>query len=43
MSDTDSPQNQRKPFSHTLSWIAMIAMAAMCLLTLVYAASLNIG
>lgn len=29
--------------THNLSWIAMVAMAGMCLAALVWAASLNVG
>lgn len=29
--------------NHNLSWIAMVVMAGMCLLALVYAGSLNVG
>lgn len=29
-------------FSHRLSWIAMVVMAAMCALTLIWAASLSV-
>lgn len=29
--------------SHSLSWIAMVTMAAMCLGALIYAASINVG
>lgn len=29
--------------SHSLSWIAMVVMAGMCLAALIFAASLNVG
>lgn len=29
--------------NHNLSWIAMMVMAGMCLLVLIYAGSLNVG
>lgn len=38
----DQPKVAAAP-SHSLSWIAMVVMAAMCLGTLIYAASINVG
>ncbi|HLO74833.1 MAG TPA: hypothetical protein VK196_00075 [Magnetospirillum sp.] len=45
---TNRPTPEQQPerataFSHNLSWIAMVAMAAMCALTLVWATTLNNG
>lgn len=42
----DTPNTQPQvatTHSHSLSWIAMVVMAGMCLATLIYAASLNVG
>lgn len=44
MSETQLPDTQpAKATSHNLSWIAMVVMAGLCLATLIYAGSLNVG
>ncbi|NFV82274.1 hypothetical protein [Magnetospirillum aberrantis] len=37
-----TPPRMAPQANHNLSWIAMVAMAAMCLAVLVYAASINL-
>lgn len=48
MSEQHDPAAQPEPkvavaHDHNLSWIAMVVMAGMCLLALIYAGSLNVG
>lgn len=48
MSQPHDPATEHAPKvavaqSHNLSWIAMVVMAGMCLLALIYAGSLNVG
>lgn len=46
MTDPHAPAAQPKAAamsSHSLSWIAMVAMAGMCLAVLVWATTLNVG
>lgn len=48
MSEQRPPATDHEPTvaaasNHNLSWIAMVVMAGMCLLALVYAGSLNVG
>lgn len=41
--DSATPPKVAARSSHNLSWIAMVVMAGMCLLMLVWATTLNVG
>lgn len=48
MSEQHTPATDHEPkvataTDYNLSWIAMVVMAGMCLLALIYAGSLNVG
>lgn len=48
MTEQHTPATEHEPkvavaHNHNLSWIAMMVMAGMCLLVLIYAGSLNVG
>lgn len=48
MSEQHIPATDHEPkvaaaTNHSLSWIAMVVMAGMCLLALIYAGSINVG
>ncbi len=43
MTKHTDPEDPKSRSPHSLSWIAMVVMAGMCLVVLIWATSLNVG